>query len=59
MCFVKSLFWDDEETVIQFHPAVSAYVNNHSHCLHLWKPPFDMPLPPSILVGIKALGTLK
>lgn len=59
MCFVKSLFWDDEETVIQYHPPASSYVNNHPHCLHLWRPPFDVPLPPSILVGFKELGTLK
>jgi hypothetical protein len=34
---VKSLFWDDEETVVQFHPARSAYVNAMPFCLHLWK----------------------
>lgn len=57
MCFVKSLFWDDEEAVIQFHPPKSEYVNNHAGCLHLWrcvKEPF--PIPPSILVGIKGLN---
>ena len=27
MCFVKDLFWSDEETVIQFHPPRSEYVN--------------------------------
>lgn len=54
MCLVKSLFWDDEETVIQFHPPKSEYVSFHAGCLHLWKcvsQPF--PLPPSILVGPK------
>ncbi len=34
---VKELFWDDDETVLQFHPASAAYVNTHPHCLHLWK----------------------
>src|SRR5580704_1213607 len=29
MCFVKALFWEPEETVIQFHPPESSYVNNH------------------------------
>lgn len=53
MSFVKDLFWDAEETVIQFHPPRSEYVNNHPFCLHLWKPPYKVPLPPSILVGIK------
>lgn len=46
MCFVKSLFWDDEETVIQYHPKKSEYVNININCLHLWKPPYDLPLPP-------------
>lgn len=54
MCIVKSLFWDDEEAVIQFHPPKSEYVNFHGGCLHLFRcvsQPF--PLPPSILVGPK------
>lgn len=38
MCFVKDLFWDEEEMCIQFHPKKSQYVNLHSHCLHIWKP---------------------
>jgi hypothetical protein len=37
MCFIKSLFWEDEECVIQFHPPKSVHVNNHNFCLHLWK----------------------
>src|SRR6185369_18045055 len=38
MCFVKSLFWEPNETVIQYHPAESDYVNTHPHVLHLWRP---------------------
>lgn len=53
MCFVKDLFWYDDETVIQFHPARSEYVNCHPYCLHLWRPPYPIPLPPSIFVGPK------
>ena len=54
MCFVKDLFWEDEETVIQFHPPKSQYVNCHPHCLHLWRPTDrDLLLPPSNLVGPK------
>lgn len=53
MSFVKGLFWDDEECVVEFHPPRSRYVNNHEFCLHLWRPThFSMELPPSILVGI-------
>ena len=37
MADVKSLFWRDDETVLQFHPKRSAYVNVHPTCLHLWK----------------------
>lgn len=52
MCFVKSLFWEDEECVVQFHPPKSDYVNCHPHCLHLWKDTRNIVLtPPSILVG--------
>ncbi len=47
MCHVKSLFFDDEETVVQFHPPKSVYVNNHPHVLHLWRPTETViPLPP-------------
>ncbi len=54
MCFIKDMFWDDEDTVIQFHPPKSEYVNCHPYCLHLWRQIYaDQPLPPSILVGPK------
>jgi hypothetical protein len=58
MCFVKDLFWDAEDAVVQFHPPRSAYVNNVSNCLHLWRPVDGVRLPPGILVGIKELGEL-
>jgi len=60
MCFVKYVFWGEEECVVQFHPPQSEYVNNHPHVLHLWKwTGGDFPMPNSLLVGIKSLGTLK
>ena len=37
MCLVKSLFWDQEDAVIQIHPPSSEYVNNHEFTLHLWR----------------------
>lgn len=37
MCKVKEMFWNDEETVVQYHPKKSEYVNLHPHCLHLWR----------------------
>jgi hypothetical protein len=60
MSFLKDLFWDDEETVVQFHPKKSEYVNNSANCLHLWKPiGSEVELPPSVLTGIKDLGDLQ
>lgn len=59
MCFVKSLFWDDEDAVMQLHPPRSTWVNNHSFCLHLWRPVgAAIPLPPEFMVGIRELGVL-
>lgn len=52
MCWIKSLFWDEEDTVIQYHPPRSKYVNRHAHCLHLWKPlDFPVPTPPEWTIG--------
>lgn len=51
MCWVKSQFWDDEETVMQLHPKKSEYVNNKENCLHLWRPlNCEIPTPPKIFV---------
>ena len=44
MCFIKNLFWGDEDMVIQFHPPKSEYVNNCDTCLHLWRP-IDKEIP--------------
>lgn len=54
MCLIKSLFWNEQERVIQFHPPKSEHVNFHQGCLHLWRhTTIDFPQPPSILVGPK------
>jgi hypothetical protein len=37
MCYVKNLFWKEEENVIQFHPKRSKYKNQFPYVLHLWK----------------------
>ncbi len=51
MCFVKDLFWSPDETVVQFHPRASEYVNLMPHCLHLWKRVGqEYELPPTLLV---------
>lgn len=38
MCFVRDMFWEPEDTVVQFHPPKSEYVNIMDNCLHLWRP---------------------
>ena len=59
MAFIKGLFWDGVDCVVQFHPPESEYVNNHPFCLHLWRPTdHQIPTPPSLLVGFKAVGVL-
>ena len=58
MCFVKDLFWTEDECAVQFHPSKSDYVNNHPRCLHLWRQKAGFPMPPSILVGDKSKGVL-
>ncbi len=41
--FIKLLFWDAEDEVIQFFPPQSEYVNLHENCLHLWRPRCELP----------------
>lgn len=58
MCYFKSLFWDEEDFVVQMHPPKSDYVNNHPYCLHLWRKAGTNDFcerPPSLLVGIRGL----
>lgn len=51
MVFIKNLFWDEEDCVIQYHPAKSSYVNVHKHTLHLWRPTkIGFPVPPLVMV---------
>jgi hypothetical protein len=50
MCFVKDLFWGEQECVVQYHRPRSEYVNHRSHCLHLWRQiGKEFPMPPSPL----------
>jgi hypothetical protein len=56
MAFVKTLFWDPEQCVVQFHPPASEYINNYSVVLHLWRwKRGEFPIPPSVLVGVKGV----
>lgn len=59
MCAVKAIFWDESDCVVQFHPPKAEHINNHSFCLHLWRPiGRDIETPPSYMVGYASLGTL-
>ena len=54
MSYIKDLFFEEEDCVMQLHPPKSDYVNNHPYCLHLWRPQEqEIPRPPSIMVGLK------
>lgn len=54
MCFIKSLFWDPEDCVVQFHPPASQYVNCHPYVLHLWREVGrNWPTPPMWMIGPK------
>lgn len=51
MCFIKNLFFDPEDCVIQYHPPKSDYINVHDYVLHMWRPIYEnIPMPPKIFV---------
>lgn len=53
MCRIKRAFWDDEETVIEYHVPMAEWINDHPGCLHLWKPiGIEIPRPPTLFVGV-------
>jgi hypothetical protein len=56
MCYVKDMFWDAEDVVMQLHPRRSEYSNTHPNTLHLWRPNDGrvIPEPEYFLVGAKA-----
>jgi hypothetical protein len=59
MCFVKEMFWDNEDCVIQYHPPKSKYVNI-AEVLHLWRPvDLQIPMPDSIMVGPQVLKEVR
>ncbi len=57
MCFVKNLFWDEEELVIQYHVPISKHINNHPFVLHLWRDTINPHprMPPARAVGVPGL----
>lgn len=52
MCHIKSLFFKDDEVVMQLHVAAKDHISYHENCLHLWRPhTVQIPLPPGWMVG--------
>lgn len=51
MCYIKNLFWDEQDCVVQYHPPKSEYVNIAENCLHLWfNVKKNIPTPPRWMV---------
>lgn len=51
MCFIKDIFFDEEETVAQLHPPKSKYINRHPNVLHMWRPQHqEIFMPPLFMV---------
>ena len=57
MCFVKNLFWDQEECVIEYHPPLSEYVKCNPYCLHLWRPRHATIPTPSVSIVERGFKT--
>jgi hypothetical protein len=59
LVMVKNLFWDEEETVIQFIPKKSEH-RSIGEVLHMWKKSnHEYELPPGITVAPKLIGGIK
>lgn len=57
MDFIKRLFWNDDEVVVQYHVNNEEKVNVHPFCLHLWRlTDGEFLTPPSFLVGPREKG---
>lgn len=54
MEWARGQFWSDDECVVQFSPPRDdERINNHPHCLHMWKKQgSEYELPPTIFVGV-------
>lgn len=51
MDYVKGLFWDASDVVMQLHVNDDRKVDTHKHTLHLWRPTDkEIPLPDEDLV---------
>lgn len=49
---VRSIFFRDDETVMQLSVPRADHISIHAYCLHLWRPQrAEIPRPPGYLVG--------
>ena len=54
MQYIKTMFWEAEDVVLQIHPPQSEYVNCHPYCLHLWRQPgVNHECPSTVLLSPK------
>jgi len=37
MCYIKDIFFNESETVVQYHASSDAHLNIHANVLHLWR----------------------
>ena len=51
MEYVRKIFFEPDEVVMQLHVPESKHINIHDNCLHMWRPhDQEIPLPPDIMV---------
>lgn len=51
LAHVHRLFFQNTETAVQYFVPPTEHVNNHPHCLHLWRPlEGEIPKPSTIFV---------
>ena len=51
MSFIKELFFNDDETVMQLHVPIKDHINMCKTALHLWRPHnYVIPTPPKYMV---------
>lgn len=51
MEYVRTLFFDENEWVMQLSAPRNKHINIHTKCLHLWRPQNELiPVPPNWMV---------
>lgn len=51
MCYFKDFFFNEDECLVQYHPAKKDCVNIHPYVLHMWRPLGEnIKMPPKYMV---------